>query len=328
MNFNRAVHLIKKSISTLKLDLTDKVILTEVGSNEYGLLPIIAAMANAKLVFAWTRDSSYGKAEDIISKCTEYLKILNIESKVSFHNGIINISHLEQADIITNSGFLRPLDQNKLKHVKSGAVIPLMFEKWELRNDEIDIAFCKERNIKVAGTWENHPSIRVFENVGPLAIKMAFEAGYEVFDNNIIVWSDDDFGLEIEKSFLRLGANKVVKLNNLNDLLDNMHDVDFIFIADYHEQRNYFKQVFDLERMSKINSSFGIVHLYGNLSKSDLEKYNSITLHPYIDGFAHRMTYTLGYLGLKPIINLQTAGLKVGEYLVKNIESNLSQRFN
>ena len=46
----RAFLLIEKNIEKLELDLTDKVILTEVGSSNYGYSPLIPLMAGAKKV--------------------------------------------------------------------------------------------------------------------------------------------------------------------------------------------------------------------------------------------------------------------------------------
>ena len=45
---------------------------------------------------------------------------------------------LEDADIVTNSGHLRPLDEEAVGRMKPGAAIPLMYEAWELRPDDVD----------------------------------------------------------------------------------------------------------------------------------------------------------------------------------------------
>ena len=60
------------------------------------------------------------------------------------------------------------------------------------------------KGIKIAGTWEDHPKINVFQSFGSLSTKLALEAGFEIHNNNILVWSDDNFGDVSQKAFLAL----------------------------------------------------------------------------------------------------------------------------
>ncbi|MDC1400414.1 hypothetical protein N8297_00620 [Polaribacter sp.] len=321
----RILSKISKKKQELDLNLSGNTVLTEVGSDEYVFTPIIAALANADKVYAYTNDSKYGKAIENINRCKEILENINLLDKVEFFIGEINEFHLRNVDIITNSGFLRPLNKEKLQHLKKGAVIPLMYEKWELRDSDIDINYCKENNIKVAGTWENHPSLLVFNHVGPLALKMALNAGYEVYENKIIVWSDDHFGEVVKEAFLNIGANVVILTTNEIHLYDNIDDVDFVFICDYDEERDYgTSDFFNFEKLLQKNPTFGIVHLYG---KIDYNKHKDLVtnIYPDFDGFPRLMTHTLSHIGINPIINLQVAGFKVAESLHKNISCEFSQ---
>lgn len=322
-----AVAKIAKSINKLNLDLSNLKILTEVGSNYYKYTPIIAAMAGAEKVFAWTRDTSYGAADTIIEDCFKILRYCNLEDRVEFFNGRLNETHLTSADIITNSGFIRPLDENKLKHIRKNAVIPLMYEKWELRNSDIDVTYAQSKGIKIAGTWENHPSIRVFEYVGSLAVKMALTAGFEIFKNKIVVWSDDSFGEVTQQAFLSMGAKEVILTTSFDHLVNVIRETDFIFICDYDEDRKYGDpEFFDIFKLLKLNAYFGIVHLYGNIEYDSIS--SSVTVvYPHTNGKASQMSFTLGHLGLNPIIDLQVAGFKVGEEMIKGVFSSLSQSF-
>tara|TARA_R110002033_G_scaffold92356_2_gene141796 strand:+ start:319 stop:1311 length:993 start_codon:yes stop_codon:yes gene_type:complete len=324
---SRVLFKIRRKIEELELDLTGYTILTEVGSSEYIYTPIIAALANADRIIAYTKDSKYGSAENNISSCKVLLKTLSLSDRVEFYSEDILQEHLENADIVTNSGFLRPLDEGKLKFLKKSAVIPLMYEKWELRNSDIDVEYCNRNKIKVAGTWENHPSLLVFNHIGPLALKMALNAGYEVYNNKIIVWSDDHFGEVVEQAFLNIGAKEVILTTDEKYLLENIEDVDFIFICDYDEEREFGgKDFFNFENLLRKNKNFGIVHLYGRI---DFAKNKNLltNIYPNFDGFSSLMTFTLGNVGINPLINLQVAGFKVGESLKKNLECDFSQIF-
>lgn len=322
---NRVLNKIRKKIVELDLDLSGYNILTEVGSLEYIYTPIIAALGNANKVFAYTKDSKYGLAKDIISQCQKILKSIDLLDKVEFCSDEVSEDHLENADIITNSGFIRPLDEYKLKHISPTTVIPLMYEKWELRDSDIDIDYCKSKNIKVAGTWENHPSLLVFNHIGPLAIKMALNAGYEIYENKIIIWSDDHFGEVTKQAYINLGAKEVILTSDETILNDNINEVDFIFICDYDEEREYgTKDFFNFENLLNKNQNFGIVHLYG---KINYEKYNNLltNIYPPFDGVPNIMTFTLGHLGINPIVNLQVSGFKVAESLKKSINCEFAQ---
>lgn len=327
MNYieKRAIKLIKEIISKLKLDLDGYTVLTEVGSNFYLHMPIIASLAGAKKVYAIAKDTSYGNADDVRNECLKMLNMIGIQNVV-FSSNIIPDNFVQEANIITNSGNLRPINSELYSKVNKTVVVPLMYEKWELRKEDVDVDWCRQNGIKVAGTWEEHPDINVFGSSGQLAIKLAHEAGYEVYDNNIIVWSNDHFGDVISRAFLQAGASNVITTIEYSDLIENINECDFIFICDYDETRTYFGDngFIDIEELIKINNAFGIVHLYGEVN-NDILNEKGVNVYPNKRGKAKYMTQTLGYVGLKPIINLQAAGLKVAQEMLNNQYSSLSQ---
>ncbi|MBT6052761.1 MAG: hypothetical protein HOG49_38670 [Candidatus Scalindua sp.] len=325
----KEIQTINDFISKTNLSLTGYTVLTEVGSNNYLYTPVIAAIAGAHRVYAWTKDSTFGSGSKNIEDCLEICKISKVENVVEFSNGIRPSYQIQEADIVTNSGFIRPINKDFISSMKEDAVISLMFESWELREEDVDIHYCQKSGRKVAGIWENHPLLKVFSGVGPLAIKLSLEAGYEIFQNKIIVWSDDQFGKETVKSFDNMGACEVIMTCDSEELYDNLSGTDFIYVCDYDEKKKYFgdNSIFDLEKMLPINPFFGIVHLYGNVSISELEKYN-IKVYPHKEGKPSVMTKTLGYLGATPLLRLQVAGFKVAENMLKDIKCDLAQPVN
>lgn len=326
----RINRLIKEAIQKLELNLENLTILTEVGSNSFLYLPIIAAMANAKQVYAWAKDSSFGKSDDIINECQEKIGLLGLDgSIISFASNHRSIQHIANADVITNSATIRPLDESFLKHVKASAVIPLMFEKWELRDTDIDINYCRKMNIKVAGTWENHPDLLIFNSVGNLALKMIYDAGLEIWQNNIFVWGCDEFGKVITGALTNSGANSVINSTNSKEFEANLSSLDILYLCDYHESRPYFTKngdsIFNVEELVRLNPSLTIVHLFGNLD-SKLLLDLGLNVFPRKDGFYKKMSYTLNYIGPKTTIDLYAAGLKVATEMLKGEYSSLSQQ--
>lgn len=323
----RAHKIIKSLISNLGLDLAGLTVLTEVGSSYFIYTPIICSMAGAGKVYAWTRDSRFGKADRIVERCRALIELYGVDDNIEFAVNQRPPGNIADADIITNSGFLRPLDKIFLSNVrKSSAVVPLMYEKWELRDSDIDIAYCTRNGIKVAGTWENHPSLRIFDHCAPLAAKLALNAGYEVFNNNIIVWSDDHFGDVIEQGFKAMGAAKVIKTVDTVVLMENIAECDFIFLCDYDESRVIAGDggILPMEKIVTLNPAIGIVHLYGRVDNDYLKKLR-VNVYPDFSGSASKMTYTLAHVGLRPVLALIAAGLRVGQACHKGEEHQLSQ---
>lgn len=326
---HRAIEIIKQTIKTLDLNLKSYVVLTEVGSNNYIYTPIIPLLAGAEKVYAWTRDSSYGECEDIIKQCLKVAKYLGLENRLKFSANRKDFEHVKQADIITNSGFIRPINQALLKYAKPNIAVPLMFEAWEIRNQDLDIEACTRNKIRVAGTWENHPKINVFNYVKELTLKLLFEAGYEISGNKFIIWSSDHFGEKAEEVLKHNNAEEVVVTADYNVLLSNIKNVDAVLLFDYHETRDYFSPngLFNLNELKQINNHFGIVHLYGSVDVNYLREEN-IQVYPDKNGKALNMTFTLAHVGLLPVIRLLTAGFKVGQESLQNKISNLSQPIN
>ena len=323
----RAVRIILDSIERLELSLSGLTVLTEVGTNNYLYTPIIAALAGARRVYAWTADTSYGLGSETIKKCRELAAKLDVLDRIEFSNNKKNTKHIESANIITNSGFIRPIDKDFLKHVNSEkCVIPLMYEAWECRETDVDIQACRVANVKVAGTWENHPAIKVFDASGPLAIKLAMEAGFEVYRNNIAVWSADDFGVNAAKAFERLGAASVFVTYEKAELVNRLSELDFIYFCDYVGKVPLIGSdgILELADIKRINPGVGIVHLFGDL---DLEgcTNHGLRVYPHKNGYAERMTETLAYLGPEPSLNLTVAGFKVGQSLVSSEVNDFCQ---
>jgi hypothetical protein len=323
----RAIKIIQEQIEWLKLDLSRQVVLTEIGSNAYLYLPIIAAKAGAKKVYAVTFDSEYGKADNLKNECLSVAKKMSVADTIQVYTNHIPFHVLSQITILTNSGFLRPINQSILKHCNSNLVIPLMFEAWELRSYDIDIQYCKSHNIKVAGVNEKHERVDAFNYVGMLALKLAFEAGFEVYRNNIFVWSNDDFGRVCTKAFQNAGARNVFQNNSIKQLYDKLPNIDFIFICSYDEEKEYFSEngLFDVEYFLKKNKSPAIIHLYGNIDYDFLSK-KGFLVYPPQNGKPKVMSKTLAYLGLQPVLSLHAAGLRTAQEMINNTESELTQR--
>ena len=82
-----------------------------------------------------------------------------------------------------------------------------MYEAWELRTDDVDLATCRQRGILVGGTNERHPAVDVFSFLGIAAAKLLIDAGVAVYTSSILLLCDNPFGPFIEHGLVSTGAN-------------------------------------------------------------------------------------------------------------------------
>ena len=318
--YKRELNLINKYIEQLRLDLKGYKILTEAGTGHFILTPLIPILGGAQHVYALAKDNRYGKAKEVKEKLLFLTKKIGVESKLTVYENTIPDVVLSDVDIVTNSGNLRPLDEHFIKKLNKDCVIPLMYEAWEKRDSDIDFSKCHKKGIKIAGTWEDHPKVNVFQSFGSLSVKLALEAGFEIHNNNILIWSDDNFGDVSKKAFLALGASNVLKTTDMKILKSNLNDLDFIYFCRYEEQRailsNSKNGILDYDEIINNKPSLGIIHMYGELDYPDFQDLN---IYPKKNGNKKIMSETLAYIGASPLLSLLAGGFKVGELLKKGI---------
>ena len=179
----------------LDLDLAGVTVLTEAATGPYVVTPALAALAGAK-VFAYTRETRHGTVKEVFAATRELLAACGFEQDDPQVRLIDQLTPevVGAADVITNSGHLRPLDEGTMRHAKDGAVVPLMFEAWEVRDADIDLSYLRSRGILVGGTNERHPDIDVFGYLGEMAAMQVHQAGLSLHNNRFILVCNNPFG--------------------------------------------------------------------------------------------------------------------------------------
>ena len=324
-------------VKALNLNLKGKVVLTEAASGSYIVTPLLAAIAGAK-VYAFSKTTSYGTADEIFKATQNYMN--------EYKNGDLDITFITeltpdiigQADIITNSGHLRPLDKSMLQYAKDNVVIPLMFEAWEWRDADMDISYIRNRGFKVGSTNERHPKIDVFNYLGDMAVKQIFDAGVCPYNNNFLLLCNNDFGPYIAKTVSKLCS----KLGVIDlDSNKNKYDLDTIdWIGGFPEidipteYKSCEAVIFTAypftnewigskspilisDLTSQMDNPY-LLRFCGDLNVEDLSK-SGIKYFPNEVKSGH-MGILPSAIGFDPIIRLQSGGLKVGESLILNEE--------
>ena len=326
---------IEDAVKRLDLDLAGKVVLTEAATGAYIVTPVIAALAGAE-VYAFTRDTKYGTVAEVKIHTNELLSQFSDKHLEVTIVDELTPDIITKADIITNSGHLRPLDSEKLQHAKRTVVIPLMYEAWEWRDADLDIEHCKKNGIVVGATNERHPDVDVFNYLGDMAVKQIFDAGLCPYKNKFVLIANNDFGPYIAKVVAKICDGLAVIDKNEHQDRYNFDNVkwlgNFPHVSVPQEYRNAeaiiftaypFDQNWIGENTSlcikQIRDQFNdplVLRYAGDIDTAVCDK-NNVRYFP-----AHVHSGHMGILpsaiGSDPIIRLQAGGLKVGELLLKN----------
>lgn len=323
---------IDKVVREMNLDLYGRVVLTEAANGPYCVTPLIAAAAGAE-VFAFGRSTSFGEVADVFAQLKEKIDAFGIE-RIHLTEWLSQ-DIIRQADIITNSGHLRPLDEEKLRNVKSGSVVALMYEAWELRDSDIDLEYCRKRKIPVAAVNERHPAVGVFEYLGDMAVELIRRAGLTVEDNTFVLLCNNEFGPYIARTLVKHGAKLGVidtPRNRaqydggavwLTDRVEDLKDPSFRHCRAVIFTAYPFDQIWIADRatipVDQIKKQFPeavLLRFAGDVDTRALDR-TGIRYFPQ-DVKSGHMGILPSDIGYEPVIRLQAGGLKAAQALLEN----------
>lgn len=325
---------LRKRVQALDLNLKEKVVLTEAATGAYVVTPILAALAGAK-VYAFSKTTRYGTVDEVFEKTKKVFE--NIE------NGSLDITFIDsvtpeviaQADIITNSGHLRPLNEEKLQYAKDSLVIPLMYEAWEWRDADMDIQYIRQRGFKVGATNERHPEVDVFNFLGDMAVKQILDAGLCLYKNKFILICNNDFGPHIAKVVSKMcdGLCVIDKEENKHkyqfenvewagvfpaaDIPQKFRDAEAVIFTAYPFDNTWIGNGHHPISSEKIKAGLShplLLRYAGDVDTKALDT-TGISYFPENVPAGH-MGILPSAIGYDPIIRLQAGGLKVGEALI------------
>jgi hypothetical protein len=311
----RVMGVIRETIAALDLDLSGLTILTEAASGAYVVTPVIAAAAAAERVIALTRESHFADVEAVSRQTSALAALCDVDGRVEVY-GERSPALFADADIVTNLGFVRPIDAKAVAAMKPTAVVPLMCEAWELRPGDIDLVACRRKGIRVVGTNEDFPGLAVFTYCGYLCLRMLFEAQVEVYKSRILIVSGDKFGREIERRLAGMCARVCLAPRLRAADLEGRPDV--LVVADYLRCDAVIGPAGDMtaEALARLAPGLTVVQFAGRMDVAGLQA-SGLTVFPEGGIGPHRMSRTLASLGPRPVVELHAAGLKVGQMYVQ-----------
>jgi len=303
---------LQKALLDFELNLKGLKIFTEIASGSYQYTSIACLLAKADVVYGISKDSSYGKKEDIISDVFKIAEQFNVSDR------LVSVSskdrdYISECDIITNSGFVRPIDRKTISYMKSTAVIPLMFECWEFNNEHLNLDACKENDIVVVGVNEHHPLLDLFSIFPYKICKLLFDANMSIYNNKILLISSGEVGDLIGKTFSKndIYFDRISFDWNLISYPE-LSKYDVIIVAElYHKDIDIISEhgFISTKQLKEVNPLIQIVYSYGSINRDDIHK-NNLALYPEDD-----RNIIGDYLSSEIPIRLNVASLKVGEII-------------
>lgn len=312
----RAARLVHESVERMRLDLRGAAVLTEAATGEFAVTAAIAAVAGARRVIAVTRDSSHGSAEMAIEAVRRFASLCGAPEIIEFHVGDARLV-APLADVVTNLGFVRPLDAAFVSQLQSDAVVALMCEGWECRPSDVDLSACRARGVPVLATNEESPDVDVFRYSGMLAAVLLVEAGIEVYKSRVVVYGTDRFAPVIARALRRMGARAWVATELRSAAARrSLANADALLCAQYASDVPVIgtEGVIGAEQLAVLAPSITVVQFAGGIDDAGLAR-RGIHVYPTPTVSARRMARTLAGLGPRPVVELHTAGLKVAELL-------------
>jgi hypothetical protein len=309
LNPQRLVSLMRAAVERCTLNLSGAVVLTEAATGAYSVTPVLAAMAGAQKVFAITRSTRYGSAEEV----TVFTRHLSALAGVAQSIEVItemSLSVVHNADIITNSGHVRPINSAMVAAMRPGSVVPLMYEAWEYREADVDLKACRSRGIRVTATNERHPNVDVFSYLGVMAVKLLLDAGVAVYRSRVLVLCDNDFAPFIVRGLDAAGAAIALR-SSLHEVSDEAFDAVLVALT---PRPTVVLGPPDLEVIAGLCPGSVLAVYWGDVDRSHSAR-AGLSSWPEEAPPPGHMGILPSDVGPEPIVRLQSGSLKAAEAL-------------
>lgn len=323
----RIQKLFEEITTHLDLNLTQLTVYTEAASGPYLHTPLLAAFAGADVV-ALARDSAYAPADRVEQATLESASELGLDVRVVREKRQKDVS---AADIITNAALIRPIDAEMISWMKSTAVVPLMWETWEFREQDLDLDACRRKGILVLGTVESRPPVDMRPYAGFLAMRLLFDLGLEGQGTKVAVLGGQaTLGVPMvthlravgcEVGWFTSGGSRTA--GRYEDLAPHWQQegatYDALLVAEHEDGRSLLgpEGLLTPELLSRVSPWIRIGIISGNVDEEALRSTGLDYLPRPLRPFGY-MSYQVHELGPRPVLELYGGGLKVGEVMARS----------
>ena len=305
---------IERRVAALRLDLSGLAVVTEAATGAYAATAVIAAVAGARSVVAIGRDTRrHGSFEDAAAELGALASAAGVADRIEVARDLAPAT-LADCDILTNSGHLRPITREIVERLPREAVIALMFEAWEFRSADLDLAACRARGVRVAAVNERHADVGVFPFLGPLAVRLLAEAGRQARGRRVAVLCDNPFRSFVRDGLLDAGASVEV-FERPEEVTPAAWDVVLVALDPNHRPELGEPELAALGRAAP---GALLAQFWGDVDRAAAGRHFARIWPPIAPGQGH-MAILLSALGSEPIVRLQAGGLRAAELVRRGV---------
>jgi hypothetical protein len=248
--------------------------------------------------------------QEVTDQTTALADALGVTDRITVHDHPAE-ELFAIADVVTNSGHLRPLDAARVAMMRSDAAVPLMFEAWEIGQGrtDLDLEAMRRRGIRFAGTNERHPAVDVFGDLGPMAAALLLSAGVSVRRSSIGLLCDNPFHDYVVSGLGSMGA-EVVTLGAGSAAVP---DLDALVVA-MTPTGDSVVSVDLLGAVTRRNPAVVLAQLWGDIDRGVCTDLGVVCV-PHDPPPPGHMGVLPSVLGPEPVVRLQAGGLRVAAAL-------------
>jgi hypothetical protein len=298
-------------IAALGLDLRGLHVVTEAATGDYACTAVIAALAGAR-VTAVARDTRrHGSARDAAMQTLGLAGLAGVRDRITVVDRV-GPAQLADCDILTNSGHLRPITAAMIAALPPRAVIGLMFEGWEFRGDDLDLAAARALGTRIAAVNERHRDVGVFPFLGPLCLRLLQDAGFHAPGSHVAVVCDNPFAPFLRDGLDRAAA-EVELAPSIAALRPNGWDAVVISL---NPATSPALGEAEFAVLKAAAPRAVIAQFWGDLDRAAAQRagFRVVPAQPPAPG---HMGILLNALGHEPIVRLQTGGLRAAELIFR-----------
>jgi hypothetical protein len=322
------VRLMRRAIELHRLDLAGLCVLTEAAVGYRRVTPVIAALAGARDVYAVGRDSVHAARKDA-ERQTAYLAALaGVQDRVHLLPTRLQ-APLATVDIVTDLPGVRPVDEAILRNISETAAVSLMRGIAHWRRGDVDVATCRRLSIAVAGVDED--GIDLYRYLPMEAVWGLLQLGVEVVGATVLVAGDGLAYGKAARGLAQVGARVLVAApdsagritllggEKVGDGLEDaavrgrLAEADALVLCPAEPDRRTIGATawIDAGELAAAAPHVAVVSLAGEFDRRGLDGVGVRSWPETGDSAARDLLP-------QPLIDLHTAGLKVGEVLTRS----------
>lgn len=307
----RLVTLAHQAVDRCGLDLTGRHVVTEAATGAYASTAVLAALAGAR-VTALARGTRHGSVAQVRAWTERVTAAAGVTDAVDVVD-VLSPQVLGTADVVTNSGHLRPIDEAFAARLRPGAVVPLMMEAWEIGAGrvDVDLAALRRRGVAFAGTDERHPAVGVFDYLGVMALKLLLDAGVPVHGCDVLLLCDNPFAPHLVATLRACGA-RVTVTESAQSAPEGPVDAVLVSLTPGDRPR---VDRSALARLAEVAPHALVAQFFGEVDReaaADLR----IRCWPEPAPRPGHMGVLPSDVGPEPVVRLQAGGLRVAQVLL------------